>query len=126
MSGSFKSIPPSRNEPIAGKMFALPDFGVYDHGDAEAVWLTIAQSGSATAVEQPPPTAANAVTPPLFHLYALIPLIAPPFVKSLTIKRSPFEWTPLKPPLPSRLILFWKNQKPAVESPLFAKRSMPK
>ena len=105
---------------MAGNLPAVPDFGVYAQGAVTSVWLTIAHKGSARWVEQSPPVAENAVRPLPFHLYALMLLMAPPLLKSLTMRRSPTEWTPLKPPLPSRLILFWKNQKPAVESPLFA------
>src|SRR6266568_97734 len=55
----------------------------------------------------------------------------PPMLKSLTTRRSPFMWTPVKvwppPLLPApRLIWFWKNQKPFCASPALSNRSMPK
>ena len=65
------------------------------------------------------------------HLKTLIVETEPPVVKSLTSKISPSRWVPVKgwPPLVVTLgfspIGFWKNQKPAVASPLLSKRSRP-
>src|SRR5207302_1013420 len=56
---------------------------------------------------------------------------APPLLKSLTTRTSPFWCTPLKlNPAPDfelpRVTWFWKNQKPFWASPLLSKRSIPK
>src|SRR5258708_8710414 len=57
--------------------------------------------------------------------------IVPPMLKSLTTRRSPFLWTPVKVwPAPTlvvpRPIGFWKNQNAFCASPLLSNRSMPK
>src|SRR6266567_9489832 len=66
-SGSLRSMPPSRKEPIAGNMSAVPDFGVYDQGDGTSVWFTIAHNASVAWVAQSPPVAVKRSRPLPFH-----------------------------------------------------------
>src|SRR5262249_18016842 len=121
---AVRSTPSSRNSPAAG--WLAPLLFVYDQGTLIAPPLTIAAvlvgSGMGTATGLP--VASSPV-----QRKTLIVEVEPPWVNSLTGRMSPSTWLPRKGPVPLPLtfglsaMLFRKNQKPAVASPLLSKRS---
>src|SRR5262249_25464869 len=123
---AVRSTPSSRNSPAAGCDWPL--LFVYDQGTVIGTPLTIAKvvfgSGVGTATRLP-------VASLPVQRKTLIVEVEPPCVKSLTSRISPSEWVPIKRPVPLPLtielsvMLFLKNQKPAVASPLLSKRSRP-
>src|SRR5262245_21482366 len=116
---AVRSTPSSRNSPAAGWLWPL--LFVYDQGTEMGEPFTMAKvadgSGMATGTRLP------VVSFPT-HLKTLMVEVEPPWVKSLTSRMSPSTCWPMKgwPPLVVTsgfsLIWLWKNQKPAVASPL--------
>src|SRR4051794_654719 len=122
---AVRSTPSSRNSPAAGA--CAPLLFVYDHGTETAEPLTIANVlpgtvGTATRL----PVASSPD-----HRNTLMVETDPPCVKSLTRSKSPSACRPMNGrPLPEGAaglspIWLWKNQKPAVASPLLSNRSSP-
>ena len=122
------STPSSRNSPAAG--CAAPLLFWYVHGTEIGPPFTIANVlpliGFPLFSATRPPVASSPT-----HLKTLIVEVDPPTVKSLTSSTSPSLCVPTNgcPPLVVTLafspMLFLKNQKPAVASPLLSKRSSP-
>src|SRR5262245_23545753 len=122
---AVRSTPSSRNSPAAGLVWPL--LFVYDHGTAIGPPFTIAKvvpPGVVTGARLP--VASSPV-----HRNTLTVETEPPWVKSLTRRMSPSTCLPVKgwPPLVVTFgfwpIWLWKNQKPAVASPLLSNRSNP-
>src|SRR5262245_44077202 len=122
---AVRSTPSSRNSPAAGLVWPL--LFVYDHGTATAPPFTIANVVPAGVVTGTRPPVASSPT----HWNTLTVETEPPWVKSLTRRMSPLTCLPVKgwPPFVVTFgfwpIWLWKNQKPAVASPLLSYRSKP-
>src|SRR5262249_37424131 len=122
---AVRSTPSSRNSPAAG--WDWPLLFVYDQGTLMAAPLTIAK----VFVALPPTNSRWPVASSPTPLKTLMVEVEPPCVKSLTRRMSPAAWVPTKGPVPLPLtfglsvMLFLKNQKPAVASPLLSNRSSP-
>src|SRR5262245_4229050 len=122
---AVRSTPSSRNSPAAGLVRWLLSSNA--HGTAIGPVLTIAKVvpvGVVTGTRLP-------VASLPVHRNTLMVETPPPWVKSLTRRMSPSAWVPTNglPLLVGELVLspigFWKNQKPAVASPLLSNRSSP-
>src|SRR5262249_30005184 len=122
---AVRSTPSSRNSPCAGWLWPL--LFEYDQGTEMGALLTIANvvlGTSPRAWRWPVASSPSQTQPWLVET-------EPPVVKSLTRRTSPSAWAPMKGQVPLPLtfglsvMLFRKNQKPAVASPLLSKRSRP-
>src|SRR4051794_30511757 len=125
---AVRSTPSSRNSPAAGLL--APLLLAYDQGTVMSPPFTMANVlpliGLPLFSATRPPVASFPI-----QRKTLMVEVEPPTVKSLTSRMSPSECAPVKgwPPLVVTLafspMLFLKNQKPAVASPLLSKRSRP-
>src|SRR5262249_38779399 len=122
---AVRSTPSSRNSPAAGLVRWL--LSVKDQGTETDPEFTIAKGvvpGAETGSRWP------VVSSPVQRKTVIVET-EPPTVKSLTSRMSPSLWVPVNGlPLEVGLLVlrptgFWKNQKPAVASPLLSKRSSP-
>src|SRR5262249_27018592 len=114
-----------KNSPAAGLVFLL--LSVNDQGTVMGAPFTIAKvllGGVATGTRLP------VLSSPVQRKTVIVET-EPPWVKSLTSRMSPSRCVPVKglPLFVGLLVLrpigFWKNQKPAVASPLLSNRSRP-
>src|SRR5262249_24300391 len=119
---AVRSTPSSRNSPWLGVLSPL--LFVYDQGCAvlRGPLFTIAKVLSAL----PPTNWRCPVASSPTHLKTLMVEVEPPWVKSLTSRMSPSACLPRTGPVPLPLtfglsvMLFRKNQNPAVASPLLS------
>src|SRR5256885_16881636 len=125
---AVRSPPSSKNSPAAG--CPAPLLFRYDHGTVIGPPLTIAKVSPLIGLPLFSATRLPVASLPL-HRKTLMVEVEPPIVKSLTSRISPLECAPMKgwPPfwVTDRFspMLFLKNQKPAVASPLLSKRARP-
>src|SRR5437870_8900492 len=118
---AVRSTPSSRNSPAAGLLEPL--LFVYDQGTLMAAPFTIANVLPLIGLPLLRATRLPVLSLPVQRKTLMVET-EPPVVKSLTRRTSPSACVPVKgwPPLVVTFgfsaIGFWKNQKPAVASPL--------
>src|SRR5262245_9686368 len=117
---AVRSTPSSRNSPCAGR--DSPLLFLYDQGTEMASPFTVANVVLGTSSRAWRWPVASSPT----HTKTLMVETEPPMVKSLTSRMSPSAWVPTKGPVPFpltfvlKVMLFRKNQKPAVAAPLLS------